>query len=208
MSKVYKKRRPARRKMSRYQNYAAGASQLWSDVKKLKALVNVELKEASLQTTQTPGYAGVLIELNQIPQGLTDSSRTGDSIKLQDIHFRCLVSNTRIATARVVLIWDNDQKVAVPGDVYDQIGNTYAPISMKDFDLRFQSKILYDRIVRLDPGQQSVVINKKIKIGKHTNFENGTTTVNTGSLKMLLIGDAAAGLSTFQWNSRLLFTDN
>lgn len=204
-SKPYYKRKPR----TRYQNYAGAAKQLYRDVRKLKQLVNVEINEVSLQTTQTPGFAGYLLELNQIAQGDTDSTRNGDSVKLQKLHFRCHITNTRLALARLVIIWDQDQKVAVPGDVYDQIGNAYAPMSMKDFDLRFQSKILYDRVIKVDPYNQSVYIDKTININKHTNFENGTTTVNTGSLKMLLIGDASVTLLTsFRWNSRLTFTDN
>lgn len=194
--------------VKRSSNYARAGYQLYKDVKKLKQLVNVEIKKVNNLTLATPGYVGQIVQLNTIAQGDTDTTRDGDSLKLQKLKFSCLISNTRVASARVVIFWDQQNVVANPLDLLDNVGTADGPLSYKNYDKRFQSKILMDRRVILHPNSQARLIEGNLPIHRHTQFEAGTTTINTGALKVLFLGDAAAAQSTFRWISRLSFTDN
>lgn len=195
----------------RKKKYKSKSSQLYRDVKHLKQIINVEEKKVNNSTISAPGWLGEIIQLNTIAQGVTDTTRDGDSLKLQDLYFRLAVTNVRTAVARVIIFWDQQNKVALaPAAVslLDNIGTGDAPLSYKDYDKRFETKILYDRVINIDPNNQQKIYQGKLRISKHTQFENGSTTINTGSLKVLFLGDASTGQTQFRWVSRLTFTDN
>lgn len=196
------------RRPTRYQNYAAGASQLWSDVKKLKNLINVEEKHVDYISGSTPGYNGSLTTLNSIPQGDTDGTRDGDSLKMQKLKLKMNVSNTRLACARIMVIFDPQNKCTNVDDILTQVGTIYAPISQKNYDKRFNCKVLYDKRITIGPYNQNKCFEKHLRIMKHTQYEAGGTVINSGALKLLLIGDAVANFTTFRIYSRLTFTDN
>lgn len=207
--KTYRKRKPMPR--SRWQNYAGAGKQLYKDVKLIKQLINVEKKHVDFQGVQSPGWTGALTTLNLIAQGDTDSFRDGDSLKMQKLRINVQMTNVRIAIARVMVIFDPNNKCVNPNDILQPVavGTADAPIAFKDYDKRFNCRVLYDKRFLFDAvSNNNRVADIKLHIGKHTQFEAGTTVINSGALKLLVIGDAAAALTTFRINSRLTYTDN
>lgn len=190
------------------QVYGAAAKQLYRDVSYLKKVINVEIKHTDSELVITPGYNGALYTFNGLAQGDTDGTRDGDSLKVQDFAFKCLINNNRVGTARVIVLWDQGNEITGVSDVLNNSGTAYAPLSLKDWDKRFESKIIFDKMIHLGPYNQTKFFKKKLRIGKHTQFEAGTTTINSGALKMIFIGDSNVNMTSFRFISRLTYTDN
>lgn len=210
---VYKKhykRKPKPR--SRWQNYSGAASQLVKDVNYLKKMVNVEMKLATLSISASPTYSGAISIMNNPAQGDTDLSRDGDSIKNQDVTISMIArAGLSSAIVRVIVFWDKQNKITSVSEFLDStyVGGLFAPIAPRDYDHRFECKTLFDKVFALPiNGQDTRVFEENIKIGLHTQFEAGSTTINTGALKVLYLSDKNANLPTLQFLSRLHFTDN
>lgn len=220
----YRKRNYRRRRRPRYRRKAPAkpkryvvADMAYKGFKlasHLAGLVNIEMKHQDISNNVTPSRTGTIQILNAIPQGDTDVSRDGDSLKMQhySLHGRITHNSSSVQAGqqvRVMIIFDDQVKVGTAADVLNQTTTQYAVLSHKDYDKRFQTKVLYDRTFLVNPQRPDMIFNINLNINKHTQYEAGTTTVNTGSLKMLYISDeGSANLPGFEYTSRLTFTDN
>lgn len=200
---------------ARYINYASKsvsvatkAALAYAMVKRLNNVVNVEYKFLDQLYTIAPDHFGDLTVLNPIPQGDTDSTRDGDSVKLQNltIRGRFLGSGTS-DQVRVIIFHDKANSISTPSD-YIGIGNTAAVLNPKNYDNRFLTKVLYDRTHMIQTTNQQAQFEKVIRLNFHTQFSNGTTTVVSGALKMIVLGTPATATTGFNMVSRLTYTDN
>jgi len=73
----------------------------------------VELKHKDTSTSSDPTVAGTLTLLNDIAQGLTESTRVGDEIYATSIQFRVIMTAGSSATVttsanstRIIVFWD------------------------------------------------------------------------------------------------------
>lgn len=179
----------------------------------LKKAVNVEYKhyQAAL-TAQTIDYNGYVNELCIPAQGDSDVSRDGDGIKVQSLKMRGqLAYGTNPASVRMWIVWDNQNKITTANDFLETTGSSIAVFSHKDWDARFQSRVLYDSGVKfLDPATNPThEFSLKIPIGLHTQFEAGSTTINTGRLLVIAISsNVTTNLPTLSYIANAVFTDN
>lgn len=177
--------------------------------KGLKKASNIEYKAADVQDLSNANYSGYIATLNNIPQGATDSSRVGDSIKLQTVTIRGQLGRvTSDSTCRVILFWDKQNKVTTASDILQYVGSSYAPFSDKYYDKRFQTKIFYDKVFTLDSNSPLRPFKIVKRIGLHTQFEAGSNTINTGVLRLLFISNVNANTPSLQYNSHLTYTDD
>lgn len=181
----------------------------------IKKLVNVEIKHFDgAITAQTFDYNGRVDILNLIPQGDTDITRDGDSLKMMNLHLRSqfTVNVNSDCNVRLIVYFDKANVVTAGSDLLEVTGSSAAPWSFKNYDKRFQSKIIFDQrfILTTDAAaQQYVTIDKMFAIGKHTQYEAGTTTINSGALKVLVISDlVTTNLPTVSHYSRITYVDN
>lgn len=214
--KYYRKRNYKRRRRPppppmRYQ-VADTAYNAYRLATKLAKAVNVEYKyhDESL-SAQSVNYSASTTSylLNDMPQGDGDTTRDGDSIKCQGLTLRgVLARNGADATVRMVIVWDKQNNV-VPADIFHLAGQQSAPWSNKSYDHRFQSRILYDRTFTLDTDATRLNFHVKKNIMLHTQFNSGTTTINTGALRVFFISDQVTiNEPVLTFTSRLTFTDN
>lgn len=210
---VYKKPKPKfnKKKWSkRAKVYGRAGVQLYKDVMALKRLVNAEVKFADASISGNVLNTGGLFTLNNPPQGDTDSSRDGDSLKNQSINIRYRWQyKGEACNGRIMVLHDKQNKVSAVTDVLDSgyIG-LFSSIAPKDYDKRFETQVLYDQVTQISSENPISIHNINLPLGFHTQFENGSTTVNTGALKMLYISDATTNDPNLIMMSRLQFTDN
>lgn len=207
-----RRRRYRRRKPMRYKVADAAYSAL-KMAKRLKDAVNIEYKHHDVTITTTDvDYNGDVITLNNPAQGDSDNSRDGDSMKCQNLVLRYFVSHTAKCFVRVIVYWDQQNTVSAASSLLDaaQVGTVQAPIAYKDYDNRFKSKILHDRTFNIDPASKGqFFVDTVIKIDRHTQFEAGSTTINTGALKILLVSNLAPTNNVYlEGLARLTYTDN
>ena len=154
-----------------------------------------------------PDYNGSgSVLLNSCSQGVTDSTRNGDSIKITNLKFywygTCATAGLYIC--RCIVYWQPGPDTllyAFPTSISAQDGlmdfamkGTYmAPLCPKDYDNEHKSHILYDRTFTFEPQNDSIHFDTPlIKIDRHTVFENNSSTINNGVLRVIWITNAPA----------------
>lgn len=192
-----------------------GSTMNWllKKTKQLADAVNIEYKHVDITNIAgSVDYNGGLSSLvTSITQGVSDNNRIGDSMKLQNLVLRFIgVRNTADSILRVMVIFDPMNKLAAVTDVLQITGSALAVISPKNYDKRFQSRVLYDRTMTLTTADHPYVLEDvTIQIDQHTQFNSGTTTINTGDLKLLVISNVVTtNLPTFTYFARVSYTDD
>lgn len=206
--KYYKKRKPYKRYGSKTYRMAKSAL---IRVKRLKP----EHKYYDVSGTATlVDYDGSVIELNDVAQGDTDTTRNGDQLAMISLmlRFYAVINSTARCTFRLIVFYDSKNVVAIPTDILSStyVGTSLAPMAPKSHDKRFDSKILYDVCFPLIVDSDVKIRKKLIKLNsRRTQFQGGSTTINSGSLKMLLISslDSAANPPAIYFAARLGYTD-
>lgn len=208
-----RKPRARRAKPKRKQNFVSRhmgtAQKALVLAKRLADAVNTEYKAADGAFSNSPDWNGSVFTIAAIAQGLNDNQRVGDSLKLQKLTLRnTMARGAADCFLRVMILRDDQNKVAAVSDVLAQSGNIYGVISPKNYDKRFQTKILYDRVFILDSSDPIKIMDVVLDLNWHIQFNNATTTVNTGDLKMLLISNQSANIPSIGTTTRITFTDN
>lgn len=182
--------------------------------KGLKSLVNVEMKRFESNINGSVDNAGNnYYTLNSVPQGDTDGTRDGDSLKMHRIHvkghFNIHPSST-VTTIRAVLFIDKQDTLLTAPDFWDNLTLGSCVDSSKHYDSRFESRVLCDKRFCLNTNQPNSLLDLSCKVGLHTQYVNGTTSIATGALKLMLISDitSAGNKPTFDVVSYLYYTDN
>lgn len=181
--------------------------------KRVANAVNVEYKISDASNVAgAVDYTGGVVSLpSNISQGITDSTRIGDSIKIQNLTLRYIgVRNTADSILRVMVLFDPQNKIAAVTDVLQSTGSALSVISPKNYDKRFQNNVLYDRTMTLTTADHPYVVEDiVIPIDKHCQYNAATTTVNTGDIKLLTISNVSGvNLPTFTYYARLSYTDD
>lgn len=186
--------------------------------RKVADAVNVEYKNFDQAAAATTfDYNGTGYVLNQPAQGSADTQRIGDSIKCQNILIRGNVQGSitagQLNKCRIILIWDEQNQIATLADLLELTGVGNVVFSPKNYDKRFRCTVLYDQLflVGTQSGMQAFARDFEINlpINKHTQFASGTTTINTGALKMFVCSDGVAtNLPQLHFYSRLTYTDD
>jgi len=113
----------------------------------------VELKHKDTSTSSDPTVAGTLTLLNDIAQGLTESTRVGDEIYATSIQFRVIMTAGSSATVttsanstRIIVFWDQQANAAAPTvtDLLDTTAGS-AIIAPYNDDYQKRFKVIYDR---------------------------------------------------------------
>jgi hypothetical protein len=194
----------------------------------IKDLINVEQKRleitsigAAAANTQLSFNGTTPVTLNNPSQGVADNQRTGDSIKCQTLTLRWYhqvppaFAGARVPV-RFVLFWQEDNTTPqLLVNIFRTMGNANAVISPKDYDNRFNTKILHmrDYLVEgndLAGGADYGSVHEHIeKIDKHTQFDGGLILQVTGRLAMAWISpDNGASPITVNYEATLSFTDD
>lgn len=193
--------------------------------KELLGELNVEQKVIVTGPSQfTPDYTGSGgALLNSCSQGVTDSTRNGDSIKISNLklHWYAVCATAGSYLVRCIVYWQpgpDQLTLAFPTTISAQDGlmdftmrGTYmAPLCTKDYDNEHKSLILYDKTFVLQPGNESIKFDTPlINVDRHTIFENDSSTINNGVLRVIWISNAAASANlVVSYNAYVYFIDN
>lgn len=195
---------------SAYTTKGSTANWMLKKVKHLADIVNAEYKyfdtAAALSTID---YTGSLASQIPIPQGTTDVTRIGDSVKIQTMTFRFFLQrNGADSIVRVIVLWDPQNKISSTADVLQNVGTSAAPLQPKNYDKRFQCSFLMDKSFAISSNNSIIKYQTTIPINKHTQYNGGTTTINTGDLKVFLISNNSTNLPLITYFARVSYTDN
>jgi hypothetical protein len=202
---------------------------------KIKLGLNTETKyvdyEGALNTTNTLQVASHCM-LTPIPQGLTDNTHEGSSVRVTKSTIRFLLQNPSTNTGsavstRVLLVrWRptaGPNVSANTGDVLEKAGTTGIPetLSMETFDPVYQRKIVYDKTFDfglVTAGGCPSVFTREI-ILNDDDFHMRWTSTDTAGISANSVGDfwtflvqtstsTAGQYPTIWWDQRVEFVDN
>lgn len=205
-----------KKKPGRWANYKAGLGQLWSDVKHIKRLINVEIKHFDVNSSTTVSTAGSVIALSGISQGDTVNNRDGDSVKLMNNVLRFSLTTNASATVDTqvrMILFRGKQENAASYAVTDILESADL-LSPKKYAERFRSKILFDRTIQLTEQESTSTNTRRLvktftnKLYGHVQFTAAAATVENGGLYLLVISNQGVNTPTFAYYNRLTYTDN
>lgn len=212
-NKNRRRRNPYYRKPARYR-VADAAYNGYKLARRLARMVNVEYKLARTDLTQSITYAGAFSTLNAPALGDSDTTRDGDSIRCQNLTIRGryeIGAAATITQIRMIVFWDQSVKAGAVSDILasSYLSTVNAPNAPKAYDKRFQTKFLLDKTIVLDTSKaKSVPFKYVIPINKHTQFNAGTTTQNSGRLAILFVSNEATQYPSVIGVAQLSYTDN
>ena len=154
---------------------------------------------------------GVIYDLTQISQGLLDSARIGDQIKLSS--FRANMVLERAASAdqlvRVIFFQWGDSATPTTSELLQNDGAGYTHISTLNHDALRQRKLIpiVDRTVVLDPDDGKCKLDFNFLLKRRlVNYQNGSTN-GSNKLYMYICTDQISSAPTFTMYGKLNYTD-
>lgn len=174
-----------------------------------KAYRAPELKFAPITITTTPTSTGFINILSSITQGDSNNERIGDTILAKSLHYKATLLLNASATASLVRVIFFKWRSEAPAGVTDVL-LTAAITSFKSQDLRFQSKILSDRVYKLnDASQPEIFFKGKIMLKDLLiSFPEASATSNMNGIHMLILSDEATNSPVFRMQTRLYYVDS
>lgn len=185
----------------------------WSGVKGIRALINAEKHFVDAATSGTISYStGSVLDFTQIAVGDTQSTRTGNSLLVNNITARIKYSKSASATAsmmRVMLVLDNQQVADTPVTAAS-ILNSVSPISTMNRANLGRYKVLYSKKFILDANKPSQMVNIFKRFKRHHFRYNGTAVsdIQKGGLYLVTVHDEPTNIPTIDVNYSTAFYDN
>lgn len=222
---VYRKRRSYKRAPKKT-NYFSTASQALATAgtalalaKSVKKLVNTEYKSINIQdgTSWAVGTAISNQSLLSCAQGTTDTTRTGNSIRVKKLQARMLctwnsaTANTaqRIRIVMFRYMGNNGASPAFSTELFD--GSTNMLTAFRNTDYGKQFKVYYDQMVVLSSQKPSVFLNFNKKVDFHTEYIGTTANasdVGTNNCYWIAVSDDNTTPPTIRTSFRSRFIDN
>ena len=207
---VYQRRAPRkmyRKKYVRKTSTAAKANKALYLAKKAQNQKELKWIDTTVSNL-TVGVTPVLENLSSISQGLTNNQRDGNVIYPTSIKFRAtMVMDPGIGSTNVRLIifrWISE----VPAGVSD-ILQTSTVESFKSDSNRYNSQILYDKVITLSDGttsQRFIPIKRRLK-GLIAYPETGTVSGRNGIWLLMLSNSPDVTPVSVDYASRIYFKD-
>ncbi len=162
-------------------------------VKQIKSAIELKFIDTAISNNDVDfngNFAPAIF--NNPTQGLTDSNRVGDTIKVISCRWRHFVrrNNSSACGIRYTLIWDKYNTVANINDLYASNGAQDSLISDYVKDKRGDYIVLHDETVQVASDYRTKTIGyRKRRINKKTQFQAGSTVFEKGALKLWAISD-------------------
>lgn len=229
MPRRYKKRYSRKRKTYKKKSGGMSIGDMavagFNMAKKIVRLINVEKKHYTTNSITQADYNGTYIDLCDPVQGLDQDERQGDSIKPLHMTIRGHIapssSGGTYQYCRIVIFRYKDENgvALTPNMILDPnfVGTSSAHLCGKNWDKKFHSKILFDKVFTVGypaassgnlPATRTFKFQKKL-FG-HINWSDSSSTEEGGGLYMLVISNQASATNApaVQWVSRATYTDN
>lgn len=184
----------------------------------VKSMVNkpVEMKyfDQSLQIGAV--VAGNIYNISDITRGTDVTQRIGNQVFLKEIQFRISASinaNVDKAAIRYIVLVDKQGfNAPVVTDVLESglVGTSYTDIAPYYWDYRKRFRILTDHVLNLVKFSETAYIQKRFVLPLKFNSQHiGASTTFINQVYLLIIGAETnvLDISSFQYHSRLIFTD-
>lgn len=167
-----------------------------------------------------PSWTGDVKVFSTIAQGDTVSQREGVVVRPSHLNIRgtyeanAAAAGTRVV--RVIVFQSNTTNGTslTPDEIIDgaSVTNSYEIYTSKTWNSKFKYRSLWDRTMVIEPsssGKGGYALNINIPGSKlkPIKYQVGSSNVQSGELGMLVISNTASSIPTFNYVSRLIYTD-
>ncbi len=195
------------------------ASKALAMAKYLKSIVNVEFKHLTQSQTNlgVPDGVGAILQLTNIAQGDSTTTRDGSNIKIVSIGLEYTVAMHASATQSVVRVMflhdrQTNQVLYSTADVLEDVTVIDSVTSPRNLHNGSRFQVLYDKRHVLSISGAQIVsgrFHKKVQIKLRYDANAGTIAdLTQSSLSLLLISNEATNVPLFAGFIRLRFVDN
>jgi hypothetical protein len=198
------------RKRGDFERIGDGVDRTWDGIKRL---LNVERKcYESPGASVSPNQSGAVVDFTAaIAQGDTDATRDGDSIKVLLLRLNLAPTLNTLGSAeqrvKILIVQANDEAMSAT-QLNNLDGTAYSPLGHSAWDYKSQYRVLMDHVFVLDGEHQTHLERRVIKVDRHVQYNNATTTVNSGALLMYHSSGSASNAPTLDYTFTLEFVDN
>lgn len=220
---VYRKR-TYKKRYSR-PGYKSCGKMVYSDARKaltiaagIKRLINVEVKNFDVQQSNVQmSNVPVIIQLSNIPQGDTTSTRDGSQCKVLALEldlFMTRNSNGVVSTVRLMLVCDKqtNQAIYLNTDLMADVTTIDNLVSPMNLDNKFRFQVLWDRVFVISSGWKGARHFKKtFRMSKILRFDGNTSAIadlTSSSLSLVQMTNDSASEASITMFSRLRYVDN
>lgn len=190
------------------------AKKAFDGVMYMKNLINSEQKQFTQQNAAvSQTYNGNVIQLTNITQGDTTSSREGRSIFINYIQLRgVFTKGSGNDVLRYMVIRDKMGTGTAPAvdQVLQTIGTSLAPFAPLDTSFAGRFQILDTGMVTFSADHPTFVYKKFIRLNKHCKWQttaDGGGTLD-GHIYWVSLSNAASSSCSVEFVSRIGFRDN
>jgi hypothetical protein len=186
----------------------------------LKSLVAQEVKKIEgekyhnkfidTQATATPAYNQGPFSMVLPIQGVTDSNRIGDTIRLTKISCRVYLNGINTHLMRLIIFrWHplSISQAPTAALILQSISATYAPLSPYMFDTKPLFSVLYDKTWPMDSYHGTYVEEFSLRANWVTKFNTNSATDAIDSVFILYLQDGTLTLNTITLDFRLFYHD-
>lgn len=187
------------------------ADNAWAGVKRIMSLLNVETKSCNVSATVLPDYNGSLIAniSSAITQGVTDSQRTGDSLKVKKIRVRCYAFLSSDTAPMTIALVHSKDGLPLATDVFETTGSTsFSGFSDQDHDQRKADVWIHRKVILMDTYHPRKYFEFEVNPDAITLYSNGTSTCVSGCFSLWAIASVATGNNTISAQITCHFVDN
>lgn len=157
-------------------------------------------------------YNGSISDITAIDQGTTDSTRIGDTVRLEsfDFHIWAVVGAVNALCRVITFQWANDSIPTVGDVLISTGGSAVTPMSTYNRDDSIKRRILTDDMFSLNPLYQQNYVRKyeNLKLPlKEVQF-SGATTDGYNKVWVLLISSTSSSNPNLGYYTKLKYTDS
>lgn len=202
-----------RKKRTNYAGYMNTASKALQIALATKRLLNVETKYHDATFATSVSSSGQMEVLSAVPQGDTQITRDGSSLKPKSLTMRFRVTQNASASStfyRIIVFRGKYENGVVP--TFQDILENNGLLSPKNHDDRFKTKWLVDKTFMIN---QNFTLSNPQKeftlyfpLTGHIQFDGNTTNIENGGLYVYMLTDEPTNVPTIAYHSRLTFIDN
>jgi hypothetical protein len=156
-----------------------------------------EVKFAITSLSLSADKAGHIIDLNNVPQGLGDSSRVGDRLQCKRLTMKLWRVSPGSASGRFslrfLMIEDRMNMLTSVDQILMSADSAYAPFLCFVKDYRRNFRVLYDSgSNHMDQYNKGDCIERTKPLNVQTRFIAGTTQIAAGAVKLVVISNQAS----------------
>ncbi len=211
-------RYPKYRRAPRNMFYRRGGNKALKLAKKAISMMNVEFKFHDVQeNTQILNVTPNILQITNIPQGDTDTSRDGNQVKLVRLYVRYTLTLQAAVTTvfvRIIIVKDKQTNGAIytASDLLTDVTGGDAIVSPFNPDNQFRFAILYDKVHALSNAAKRNAqgnINRQLQL--KLRFDASTPSIadlTSNSLSIVQFSDIVTDPPTITLFSRVYYVDN